>query len=183
MRHRNLPGAIAYHEAGYLVAASVAQVPVRKPRCNVGGLRRCASDILDLDAITDPEDMAAAALVMLAGAAALRRYDASASGSDEVEASVMLLNGLFDRLGGALTPADVRSHMRFCAGLAAQADALVAERWCEIQGEATRLQPVEQRKSLTRGRAQLLHALGRFALCQHHGLVSGIVRAEQLIWG
>ena len=41
-QQRNLLKAIAYHEAGYLVAAGVAQVPVRKPRCNIGGLRRCA---------------------------------------------------------------------------------------------------------------------------------------------
>ena len=48
--------AIAYHEAGYLVAASVAQVPVRKPRSRVGGLHRCASHVLELEAITEPED-------------------------------------------------------------------------------------------------------------------------------
>ena len=138
-QQRKLLEAIAYHEAGYLVAASVAQVPVRKPRCNVGGLRRCACHVLDLDAITEPEDIYAAALVMLAGAAALRRYDASASGSDEVEASVLLFNGLFACFGG-LTPADVRSRMRLrCAELAAQAEVLVAKRWCEIQGEAARL--------------------------------------------
>jgi hypothetical protein len=139
-QQRNLLEAIAYHEAGYLVAASVAQVPIRKPRNIVGGLRRCASHILDLDAITEPEDIYAAALVMLAGAAALRRYDASANGSDEVEASVLLFNGFFARFGGGLTPADVRSRMRLrCAELAAQAESLVAERWCEIQGEAARL--------------------------------------------
>ena len=98
------------------------------------------SHVLDLDAITEPEDIYAAALVMLAGAAALRHYDASASGSDEVEASVLLFNGLFARFGGGLTPADVRSRMRLrCAELAAQADALVVERWCEIQGEAAQL--------------------------------------------
>ena len=139
-QQRSLLEAIAYHEAGYLIAASVAQVPVRKPRCNLGGLRRCASHVLDLGAITEPEDIYAAALVMLAGAAALRRYDASASGSDEVEASVLLFNGLFARFGGGLTPTAVRSYMRLrCAELAAQAEGLVAERWCEIQGEAARL--------------------------------------------
>jgi hypothetical protein len=53
---KHLLEAIAYHEAGYLVAASVTQVPVCKPRCDVGGLRRCASHVLDLDAITEPED-------------------------------------------------------------------------------------------------------------------------------
>jgi hypothetical protein len=137
---RNLLEAIAYHEAGYLVAASVARVPVRKPRRNVGGLRRCASHVLDLDAITGPEDIYTAALVMLAGAAALRRYNASASGSDEVEASILLFNGFFARFGDGLTPAVVRSHMRLrCAVLSAHAEALVAERWCEIQGEAERL--------------------------------------------
>jgi hypothetical protein len=137
---RNLREAIAYHEAAYLVAARVAQVPVRNPRCNVGDLRRCASHVLDLDTISEPEDIYAAALVMLAGAAALRRYCASASGSDEVEASVLLFNGFFARFGGGLAPAAVRSHMRLrCAELAAQAEALVAARWCEIQGEAARL--------------------------------------------
>lgn len=73
-QQRSLLEAIAYHEAGYLVAASVAQVQIRTPRCTVGGLRRSASHVLDLDAITDPDDIYAAALVMLAGAAALRRH-------------------------------------------------------------------------------------------------------------
>ena len=41
--------------------------------------------------------------------------------------------------GGGLTPDAVRSHMRLrCAESAAQAEALVAERWCEIQDEAAR---------------------------------------------
>ena len=146
IQQHNLPEAIAYHEAGYLVAASVAQVPVPKPRCNVRGLRRSASHVLDLEAITEPDDIYAAALVMLAGAAALRRYDASTSGSDEVEASALVFNGLFARFSGELTPAAVRTQMRLrCGELAALAEALVAERWCEIQDEAARLLDVPAR--------------------------------------
>jgi hypothetical protein len=146
-RASTLHDAIAIHEAGYAVAARVLDAALRPTRLD-RGLRRYANDVLD-EARTDPEW---AAIVMLAGGAALRRFDPNVSGAnDEVEARTSILREMLSRYGvpSSLTPSFKRSYIaQRHDELAAQAKTLVAEHWPLIEAEAERLldQPSRPRR-------------------------------------
>jgi hypothetical protein len=132
------PNAIAVHEAGYLIAARVLGVELRRTRTD-RALRRYTNDILD-EARTDPER---AAIVMLAGGAALRRFDPNVTGAnDELEARQSIFKELLSRYGfrSGLTPAFKRDYIAVRHDeLAAAAQRLVTEHWPLIEAEAANL--------------------------------------------
>src|SRR5262245_55054505 len=89
-------------------------------------LRRCCRDVVDLRRVEGTE-RDKAALVMLAGGAALRRYDPNLSGDrDDPEALDQIFDALRARFGSPLAPAHVRSHVKLRHDeLAAEAQRLV----------------------------------------------------------
>jgi len=153
-RPKQLP-AVAIHEAAYRVIANKLGVPLRPTPARLTYLCRYSTDVLDLGANTiydlDPVAVGAdtlerAAVVMFAGLAAIQHADLDPGyNRDFCEGVDLAYLAEAARVGGFENLAMYTWRQREettavrHAELGAQAAALVAENWQEIQAEAERL--------------------------------------------
>jgi hypothetical protein len=158
--------AVAIHEAAFIVAARVLNVPMRPPPARLVSVRRygcdvCdlgARDVYDLDAVAaDADTLDKAAVVMMSGLAALNRIGADTDicrdlcGAQDLAGAAQA-----KRLGGYEVLATFSWHYREQSSavqereFSAPAKELVEKNWAEIEAEAERLLAQPRRSSRKR---------------------------------
>jgi hypothetical protein len=138
MLERSPINPIAYHEAGYIVAAKSVGLQLQKYRRDT--LRCAFADVVVQDDDDGSEDFCErAALIMLIGGAALNRFAPTASSNDDVQARELLYHRMWRRQEGPFPRSMWNEFNILLARLQDKAAAFVAANADEIARIAANL--------------------------------------------